>query len=119
MQALRRFVRSRGEIGAALWCDVSEPERPGRAFRTVITDGESFEVIDWSDPEAPKADLLAGPIETAVERRVCALGPPEARIPMLRAFRHWFAESGIPLRLGERAVQRPQPGEEEEESQAA
>jgi hypothetical protein len=119
VQALRRFVRGSGDVGAALWCDVSEPGRAGRAFRTVVTDGETFEVVDWVDAEAPRADLLSGPIETAVEKRIRALCPQGNRIPMLRAFGLWFDEGRIPIRLGSRAVPAAEPGLKESATKAA
>jgi hypothetical protein len=110
-RARRRLELGARDLGAAVWCDITEPALPGRAIRTVVTDGESFEVVDWLDRRAPRADLLIEPIEEAVERRVCSICPEGARMPMLRAFGLWFEEGQIPIKLGPEAVAPSEPQE--------
>jgi hypothetical protein len=102
--ALRRLVLGSRDVGAAFLSDITEPELGGRAFRTVVTDGETLEVVDWVDSEAPRFDLLSGPVEDAVEERICAICPEGRRIAMLRAFGLWFDAGRIPIRLGRRAI---------------
>jgi hypothetical protein len=118
-RALRRLVRGSRDVGAAFWRDITEPGLEGRAFRTVITDGETFEVVDWIDSEAPLFDLLSWPVEGAVEERVCRICPEGARLAMLRAFGLWFDEGRIPIRLGARAVPVGEPGMPESAPKAA
>ena len=117
--ALARLWRGDHDVGAAVWHDISEPGVDGRAFRTVVTDGEAFEIVDWVDARAPRIDLLSEPIEAAVEDRICSVCPDDARMPVLRALGLWFENSRIPIRLGLRAVPATEVESEEAEQKAA
>jgi len=111
--------RGDSDVGAAVWHDISEPGAAGRAFRTVVTDGEAFELVDWVDTRAPRIDLISEPIEDAVEDRICTLCPDDARMPLLRALCLWFENGRIPIRLGLRAVPASEPELGATESKAA
>ncbi len=113
-RALRRLVRRNRDIGAAIWADITEPDLVGRAFRTAVTDGETFAIVDWVDDRAPRRDLLAEPIEDAVEDRVCRICPDDDRMPVLRALVLWFENGRIPIRLGPEAVAEPELAKEPE-----
>jgi hypothetical protein len=117
--ALARLRRGERDVGAAVWHDISDPGADGRAFRTIVTDGETFEVVDWVDARAPRIDLLSEPIEETVEDRICSICPDDARMPVLRALGLWFKNGGIPIRLGLRAVPATESEPAEAEPKAA
>lgn len=107
--ALARIGRHDHDVGVAVWYDISKPGVDGRAFRTIVTDGNAFEIVDWVDTRAPRIDLLSEPIEAAVEDRICSICPDDDRMPMLRALGLWFEDGRIPIRLGLRAVPATEP----------
>jgi hypothetical protein len=117
--ALARLSGGDHDVGAAVWHDISEPWVEGRAFRTIVTDGEAFELVDWVDARAPRIYLLSEPIEAAVEDRICSICPDDARMPMVRALGLWFENGRIPIRLGLRAVPATESEAEAREPKAA
>jgi hypothetical protein len=117
--ALARLGRGGHDIGAAVWHDISEPGVDGRAFRTIVTDGEAFEIVDWVDTRAPRIDLLSEPIEAAVEDRICSVCPDDGRMAVLRSLGLWFENGRIPIRLGLRAVPATEPEASPAEQKAA
>jgi hypothetical protein len=117
--ALARLRRGDHDVGAAVWHDISEPGTDGRAFRTIVTDGVTFEVADWIDARAPRIDLLSEPIEAAVEARICSICPDDAQMPVLRALGLWFEDGRIPIRLGLGAVPATESEAAEAEQKAA
>lgn len=87
-RALKKFA-SRGEFAAVLVGESGATDQDGRRWKFVVTDGDSFDVIEGdltgSQGGERGADFEDAALEAALEKRVSGRFPIETRLAEARA----------------------------------